>query len=56
MNMSLGGNWSQFGCFGREESIAVAGIPPMDHPAHGLVTADCANPAHKGPQMVTEFL
>jgi len=34
---------------------AVAGIPPMDHPAHGLVT-NCANPAPTGPQMVTEFL
>jgi len=51
--MSLGGNQIQFGCCGGEESITVAGIPPMDHPAHGLVTTDCANPAPKGLQVVT---
>jgi len=42
--------------FGGEESIALAGIPPLDHSAHGLVTTDSANRAPKGPQVVTEFV
>jgi len=52
----MGGHQSQFGCFGGEESIALAGIPPLDHSARGLVTTDCANTVPKGPQVVTEFV
>ena len=51
----MGGRQSQFRCCG-EESIAVAGIPPLDRPVHGQVATDCANPAPKGPQVVTEFI